>query len=296
MEVFVFDRLFENNRFIVKLVVKSLVYLLIMFSFLLVSTLIANASNARASIFSGVVLDSLRAFFFSQTILGILLYVGAIITTVLFVHEVFDYFGRRIALAYIFGHYHTPKQENRIFMFMDIKSSTTVAEELGHVQYFKWLNSYYKDITENILRYDGDIYQYVGDEVVISWDMAHGLEHARCLNCFFEIKKGMIEREADYMEEFGVVPRFKAGIHLGEVTTGEIGMIKKDIIYSGDVMNTTARIQDSCNEYGADLLVSGELVAALEGTPNYAFHSLGTIQLRGKLHTVDLYSVEKVSD
>ncbi len=83
---------------------------------------------------------------------------------------------------------------------------------------------------------------------------------------------------------------------MGEVTTGEIGMIKKDIIYSGDVMNTTARIQDSCNEYGADLLVSGELVAALKGTPNYVFHSLGTIQLRGKLHTVDLYSVERVAE
>ena len=292
MEIFVFDRLFVTRTFLVKVFVKSLVYVLIIVIFLTLSSLMANAQNVHAPFYSDSVLNSVGTFLGSRALIGILLYTGAVITVVLFVNEVFDYFGRRVSLAYTFGKYHTPKQEGRIFMFMDLKSSTTIAEQLGHVQYFKWINQYYRDITEYILESKGDIYQYVGDEIIVTWDSEYGLENERCLNCFYSIKHGMEKKAQEYIDEFGVVPRFKAGIHIGEVTTGEIGMIKKDIIYSGDVLNTTARIQASCNSYGFDFLVSDRIAAAFHGSPNYTFESLGVIYLRGKAKSVGLYAVE----
>ena len=292
IEIFVFDRLFVSKTFLVKVFVKSLFYVLIILAFLILSSAIANAFNLNQPVYSDQVLNSLKSFLISKALIGILLYIGAVITVVLFVNEVFDYFGRRVSLAYTFGKYHTPKQEGRIFMFMDLKSSTTIAEQLGHVTYFKWINQYYRDITEYILESKGDIYQYVGDEIIVTWDMEKGLENERCLDCFYRIKHGMDTKAQEYIEHFGVVPQFKAGIHIGEVTTGEIGMIKKDIIYSGDILNTTARIQASCNSYGFDLLVSDRIAAAFHGSPNYEFQSLGVIYLRGKAKSVGLYAVE----
>lgn len=84
--------------------------------------------------------------------------------------------------------YRKPFSEvERIFMFLDIRSSTTIAEELGHVQYFALLNDFFRDIAEPISKNKGHIYQYVGDEVVVSWPLDDGLNNANCLKCFFDI-------------------------------------------------------------------------------------------------------------
>ncbi len=52
------------------------------------------------------------------------------------------------------------------------------------------------------------------------------------------------------------MPEFKAGFHIGKVITAEIGVIKKDIIFTGDVLNTTARIQGLSNTYEVDMITS----------------------------------------
>ena len=60
-----------------------------------------------------------------------------------------------------------PKDEKRIFMFLDLKSSTTIAEEIGHRRYFEFISDFIADVTTPILNNHGEIYQYVGDEIVI---------------------------------------------------------------------------------------------------------------------------------
>ncbi|MGB5170277.1 MAG: adenylate/guanylate cyclase domain-containing protein [Eudoraea sp.] len=89
---------------------------------------------------------------------------------------------------------------------------------------------------------------------------------------------------------FGVVPRFKAGLHVGKATVGEIGVLKRDIVYSGDVLNTTARIQNKCNELGVSLLISEDLKNSLS-TNRLLFTSLGEIKLRGKSEATGLYTL-----
>lgn len=64
-------------------------------------------------------------------------------------------------------------------------------------------------------------------------------------------------------EYYGLVPEFKAGAHSGEVIAAEIGDLKKGIVFSGDVLNTAARIQGECNRLGRRLLVSRELMEQL---------------------------------
>ena len=77
-------------------------------------------------------------------------------------------------------------------------------------------------MTDAILETAGEIYQYVGDEIVVSWTEEKGLAHNNCIRCFEKISTAIHLAENDYRAKFGFVPDFKAGIHLGEVTTQEM--------------------------------------------------------------------------
>lgn len=188
------------------------------------------------------------------------------------------------------GKYNIPKQENRIFMSLDLNSSTTIAEKLSNKKYHELLKEFYADVTNPILDNMGEIYQYVGDEVVIAWKYDDGIINNRCVKCFFDIKKSIEQKKEIYLNRYGVVPTFKAGLHWGSVIVGEIGIIKRDITYSGDVMNTTSRIRNKCKEYHVEIIASGDLLEKL--TPNdYLIKRLGSIQLKGKTKEVLLSSV-----
>jgi adenylate cyclase len=100
------------------------------------------------------------------------------------------------------------------------------------------------------------------------------------------------QKRADwYSSTFGVTPTFKAGLHLGEVTTGEIGALKKEIIFTGDVLNTTARIQGLCNTYDVDILISEDLINKLQLGSEFQIISLGKNELKGKEEGLELYTV-----
>ncbi|MCB0650072.1 MAG: adenylate/guanylate cyclase domain-containing protein [Saprospiraceae bacterium] len=200
-------------------------------------------------------------------------------------------YGQGILGKLIMGKYLRPREEERIFMFVDIRSSTTIAEQLGHLRFFELLNDFYRDLTNPIIYKSGEIYQYVGDEIVVSWPMKEGLHNASCLRCFYDIKATLETLSGEYKKKYGLVPVVKAGLHCGLVTTGEIGVIKKDIVFSGDVMNTTSRIQAQCNRFGVDILLSKTLLDKLKLPPDeFPRKRVGMIELRGRRQKVELYS------
>jgi len=99
-----------------------------------------------------------------------------------------------------------------------------------------------------------------------------------------------------FEKQFGVAPTFKAGLHLGQVTTGEIGTIKKEILFSGDVLNATARIQGLCNSYGVDCILSEEMLQQLGPAPTYQISLLGEALLRGRQTPIHLFTVSSPSN
>lgn len=206
--------------------------------------------------------------------------------------QISDKFGQGLLWGVIIGKYHLPRKEERIFMFLDLKSSTTIAEQLGNEKYHEFLKSIFIDVTDPILQNRGEIYQYVGDEVVISWKMENGIMNNHCIRCFFDVREKLQSRKEKYVARFGVVPEFKAGIHFGKVIAGEIGIIKRDITYSGDVLNTTARIQSQCNVNNATLLASRDLMNLLKTENDLQAKALGSIELKGREEEVELIALE----
>lgn len=203
--------------------------------------------------------------------------------------QIFNKFGPGVFWKIVRGTYYHPKTETRIFMFLDLNSSTTIAEQLGNEQYHDLLKEYFADITNSILDHGGEIYQYLGDGIIVNWT-AHG-DHRdlNCLRCFFDMQKEIGTRRDKYLEKFGLVPTFKAGLHSGEVVVGEIGIIKRDITYSGDVLNTTARIQGMCHELKSDLLVSNDFIKSVSLPKPFVATAAGDFRLKGKEREVELY-------
>ena len=176
-------------------------------------------------------------------------------------------------------------------MFLDMKSSTTIAEQLGHVRFYSLLNELFYEISQPVLQTKAEIYQYIGDEVVLTWEVEHGLENSNCLKAFFMFQESLHRNSENYIKKFGVKPEFKAGLHFGKVISAQIGDLKREIVYNGDVLNTTSRIQDECNKYHRNCLVSGILMNRLQLTNGFQWERIDTVTLRGKETEVELFSV-----
>lgn len=191
-------------------------------------------------------------------------------------------FGQADFWNIIRGKYNRPQKEKRIFMFLDLNSSTKIAERLGDEKYHAFLKDFFSDITNPILDNKGAIYQYVGDEVVVAWKYEDGIENTHCLRCFFDMKLHIQRKKEKYLAKYGMVPTFKAGIHCGRVIAGEVGIVKRDITYSGDVLNTTSRILSKCGELKEEVIASSELLAELYFAGGYITRPLGAMRLKGK--------------
>jgi len=212
-----------------------------------------------------------------------------IIISTLIVLMVNNKYGPGVFKDYLLGKYFKPKKERRIFMFADIKNATSIAEKIGEERYFYFLKDFFNDITPAIITTYGDIYQYVGDEIVISWKMKVGMQNGNAIECFYNMKKLIANKASTYMSKYGFVPYFKVGYHFGNVMVGEIGQIKRDIAFSGDVLNTTSRIQAKCNELSVDILVSEAFANIAYKLPEgIVRHNLGIHSLKGKLEEIKL--------
>lgn len=290
IEEVAFRNRFRHLRFSYKILIKTLLYLSIFLVIQFVFALVLNMSNLGKSAIDAEVVESVLQFFTSFSILTIILYAGFIISLSLFFSEIVDYLGLDVVGNFFSGKYSKPVYEDRIFMFLDMKDSTTIAEKIGHKKQHALINEYYGDMSDAIVMTHGSIYQYVGDEIVVSWNLEEGLEKANCLQCFFQIEKRITERSQEYEKKYGVVPRFKAGFHFGEVTRGQVGKIKRDLLYIGDVLNATARIQGLCNQLDSNLLISSPLKAKLP--PNdFTFNPKGELELKGREKKEELYAV-----
>jgi adenylate cyclase len=179
-------------------------------------------------------------------------------------------------------------------MFLDLQSSTKHAENLGHIEYSKMIQDCFNDLGI-VIENEAEIYQYVGDEAILTWKLKDGLSDQNCLNAYFNFKERLDKRKEHYLNNYNCTPHFKAGMNAGIVTVAEVGKFKKEIAYHGDTINTAARIQGKCNELKQEFLVSESLKSKLS-TTSFVFDKLGSIALKGKEMQIPLYAVQQINN
>jgi adenylate cyclase len=214
-----------------------------------------------------------------------------IAVTVNFILQMNRLIGGNVLGYFVTGVYSRPKAEERIFLFMDLAGSTQLAERLGSARYFELLRRVVDDLTEPVLQTRGEIYQYAGDEVVITWPTEKGLRAANCVRCFFLICAAVTGNPARYEREFGARPTFRGGLHGGTVTAGELGDLRQQIVFVGDILNTAARLEEYAKQAGFDLVASGAVLDRLTLPTGVKATPCGELALRGKAASVAAYGL-----
>jgi len=292
--IFVLRGRFRDYSFLMAVFLNTLIAILILFFAIGTVVVLYESWVNDLPIFSWETFYTLNHNYISYFLAKTLVFWLIMIFLTNLLLDVNEKYGAGVLRQLVMGKYHHPREEERIFMFLDMKGSTTIAEQIGHIQFFELLNDFFKDITDPILYSRGSIYQYIGDEVIIVWKVPNGIKNGNCIRCFYNIRAAINRKSEEYMEKYGIVPDFKAGIHYGMVTIGEIGVLKRDIVFSGDVLNTTARMQSICNEFGVKLLISKKLLDVLGIAPNdLETRKIGNISLKGKKKKVVLYTIEE---
>jgi len=280
----------KKRSFRFYITIRGLLYILV-FVFIL-GGIVTKASSYYAEKILMLSLTEMDVKFVHKAIFAIIFYSILVSVLINFISEVSKKFGPGVLFRLLMGKYYNPRVENKIFMFMDLKSSTTYAEKLGHIKYSLLIQDCFNDLNAVVLEYKAEIYQYVGDEAVITWSVDNGLDNLNYIRFFFAFQEGIKNKAEYYLENYSIVPEFKAGVNGGNITATEVGDIKREIAYHGDVINTAARIQGVCNEFNKRFLISEFLAEKLISENGYESEEIGQVTLKGKEMPVRIFYVE----
>ena len=235
------------------------------------------------------------AFAFIQTDMAVSLLIYMFLLSLLlnFFRQLGNHFGHGLIFNFITGRYSQVQEEHRTFMFIDLDNSTTLAEQLGHVKYSRFLKKCFHDLSEVLPRYEADVYQYVGDEVVLTWLTPAIQPHIDLFALYFDFEKRLQKEAPVYQEKFGVVPTFKASLHSGLVSITQVGRYRKELAYQGDVLNTASSVLALASTLRKTLLLTSPLAETIQRGTGYEVRFIDTLLLRGKRQKVDVFEVTK---
>ena len=270
--------------FIIKTIVLSFLSAVLVSIVFFIVYLVANGNSPLESLNKYVyyVFDTRWMFNFIQN--RIMLFLLTLIGL-----EIGEKYSPGVFTDIFLGKYIRPREQNRIIVFIDLVDSTPIAEQLGHKVYFNFIKDFIHHISTALLEYDGLIYQYVGDEIVVSW-ILNKTNRKKSINSLRRARL-IIERESScYLKTYGVKPEFRAGIHCGAVTVGEIGIVKKDLAITGEAMNATARIRSMTGQLNVQFLASKDFVDSLDMKPGQ-YRSVGQVEMKGLSKPLELFSI-----
>ena len=193
----------------------------------------------------------------------------------------------------LFTYLHTPDPDCADLILLAVSGNRP--QRLGPAEYHAFKNDFFLDVAGPILATGGQIYQYVGDEVVVTWRVRGGRLARHPAETLLLLDDAIAERAERYRQRYGEVPRYKAGLHTGEVVTAEVGTIKKDLVHTGDAVNVAARVEGQCHAFGARLLVSEAALALAPLPASLTAEEVGSVELRGRAGAIRLFRLPPLS-
>jgi adenylate cyclase len=189
----------------------------------------------------------------------------------------------------ILGKYLKPREEERIIVFIDLRNSTPIAEKIG-ANYFEFIRDFIFCISAGIMEHEGRIYQYVGDEIVAWWPSS-GVNAKKAVQALIESRKILNINNDIFKSNYDIVPEYKAGMHTGKVTVGQVGIARKELVMSGDTINTASRIRGASTDLNQKFLVSKEIIDLLQ-MKDWQTESMGNVDLKGKNENIELFALK----
>lgn len=294
-EIYAFRPKHRRYSFMTTVFIKSSLYFLLFIFLILVLMNFNESWYYNTSISKNFYSQRFQTFLFQGDFKVIVLYSLFSVVVIIFTREMSRKMGQGVFVNFLTGKYHSPREEERIFMFLDQKSSTRLAEEMTSLRYYGFLKEFYFDITKCILDSSGEIYRYVGDQVVISWTLKNGLKNANCIRCYYHIKNEIENQKEKYLAKYNNLPEFRASLHVGHVICGEVGSAKSQIVFHGEALYETAYIEKECSNQGMDILISEPLTKLISLPVIYQIKRAANIQIADDDKHINLYTVEEAS-
>ncbi len=257
--------------------------------FILIIIYLKSLGLSSASLADPNKFEEIKKVYFLTNINTIYLLIFILLAS--FLWQLKSFLGKGVLFNYLTGKYHKPTIEERIFMFLDLNDATTLAEKLDSEKYSSLLSDFFNDIDLAITKTKGQVFQYVGDEVVVLWKTKHGLKNNNCIKSYLLALDILQNKKKYYQEKYEILPSFKAALHLGKITITEIGASKREIVYHGDTINTASRLCSSAHRLGKRILISKALHDRLTTDTDIKFEDLGVHTLKGKDEKIQIYGV-----
>jgi adenylate cyclase len=160
-------------------------------------------------------------------------------------------------------------------LFADVRGSTALGERLGATQYAALLNRFYHATAEVLVREEGWIDKFVGDEIMGLYVPAMGVDYRERA-----VQHGLRLLEAvGYGSEGEPWLPVGVGVHAGPAFVGKIGSAgATQVTALGDTVNTAARLQGAAAP--GECVVSEELYSTVAA--RYPDVERRSLDLRGK--------------
>lgn len=292
LELWVFTTGSRKMRFISQLILRTTIYILLITMVILVVTIVSRSIRLNLSFGQVIGSEDFRAYIIDGNFSVAILYSLLFAFSINFTRMISRKMGQGMLVSFITGTFYQPVVQERIILFIGIKNIGAYTKSLSEYNFFNFLNDYLFDITTPIIKHQGIIYEYVEDQVVITWRPEKGIYKANCIRAYYALIDKLESRKEFYFERYGIIPQTIASLHYGKLVRAEIGKIKTQIVFQGDAMNTTARMLGKCKELDEQLVVSDSLLNMLNIPVLYEVKPLGTFKLKGKAEEIAISALE----
>jgi adenylate cyclase len=176
--------------------------------------------------------------------------------------------------------------------FSDIRGFTTLSERLTPKQLVDKLNHYLQEMTDIVIKYDGTLDKYVGDEIMAFWGApVPQSDHAlRCCRAAVEMMNKLREMNKAWEHQKTEQINIGIGINTGEMIVGNVGSSSRmDYTLIGDMVNLGARLEGTNKVYGTNIIISEYTYDEVKD--HVIARELDLIRVKGKEKPVKIYEL-----
>ncbi|PCJ18915.1 MAG: hypothetical protein COB02_09250 [Candidatus Cloacimonadota bacterium] len=180
-------------------------------------------------------------------------------------------------------------------LFCDIRSFTTISEEMPPTELVAFLNEFFSYLVKPITDNKGVVNKYIGDCIMALFGVPNRTsDHAdNAFKAIIGMRKALAVLNHRRAKKGQSIIKIGIGIHSGPLVAGNIGdKTRMEYTVIGDTVNVAARIESETKNQKTDLLISEEVKTMLSETYNdISFDSVPGISVKGRAKPVNLYRV-----
>ncbi|MEM7107162.1 MAG: adenylate/guanylate cyclase domain-containing protein [Bacteroidota bacterium] len=237
-----------------------------------------------------VLIPHLSIIYTSSPFKIILLFLAVVSCINIILLSFMDWHGSANFSSIISGKINISKEENRVFLFVDLNSSTKIALKIGTEKYAQLIDFCFDHLRKLSKQYKAEIYQYVGDEMVLSWSSFEAFKSLDGWKLFLDFKSSLHKHEEELHLTYGLVPSFKAALSEGLVYSTIIGTEQKHKAYYGQPLNRASRMLEKCKVFQVDFLTDIPPSKAAHQR-DFHFKYISSARLRGDKTIRRLYNI-----